>query len=189
MDDAVQRLAQPFDLAALDAEGSTLALVNKMGLILWVNAAWHAFGAANGAKAAAIAPGVGYFEAVQGELRSWALGAATRSMASEGVFESDYECSSPTEKRTFRMRMLPLPGGGLLIEHSLRLEAPHASVGAAPDLANYRNDGGLIVMCANCRKVRRSDKSAWDWVPAWVAAQPERVSHGLCFVCLEFYYR
>jgi hypothetical protein len=189
MDDAVQRLAEPFDLAALDAEGSTLALVNKMGSILWVNAAWHAFGAANGAKAAAIAPGVGYFEAVQGELRSWALGAATRSTASGEVFESDYECSSPTEKRTFRMRMLPLPGGGLLIEHSLRLEVPHADVGAAPDLATYRSDGGLIVMCSNCRKVRRSDKSAWAWVPAWVAAQPERISHGLCFVCLEFYYR
>jgi CheY-like chemotaxis protein len=187
-DDAARNLAKRFDLAALDAEASTMVIVSGGGSILWVNAAWHAFGVANGATPEAIARGVGYFEAVQGELRTWILDAAARCSASGEVFENDYECSSPTVERKFRMRMMPVSEAGLLIEHSLRLESPHTGVAEEPDPANYRSDDGLIVMCSNCRRVRRFDKTSWDWVPTWVAVQPERVSHGLCFVCFKFYY-
>ena len=58
----------------------------------------------------------------------------------------------------------------------------------APEL--YRDRDGTIVMCSNCRKTRRVGVApeTWDWVAALVANQPAGVSHGLCKICLEYYY-
>ncbi|MDQ3034620.1 MAG: hypothetical protein M3Y87_19580 [Myxococcota bacterium] len=56
--------------------------------------------------------------------------------------------------------------------------------------ALYRDPNGMLVQCSHCRRVRRGDPSvtAWDWVPEYVARPQPRTSHGLCAVCLDFYY-
>lgn len=186
----MDRLAHVFDFAELDAGGSTIALLEASGAIAWVSAAWRAFGAANGAAPEAIATGVVYFDAIQGPLRRWFVDAAARCLASGEPFELDYECSSPTTERRFRMRMLPVPEErALLVEHNLRLAAPHAPGTANPFEGAYRDANGILVMCSNCRRARRADRSAWDWVPDWIAPIPPQVSHGLCVLCEQYYYR
>lgn len=63
--------------------------------------------------------------------------------------------------------------------------------GEAPSQASHARYGdanGLVAQCSNCRKVRRADHSAWDWVPDWVKQSPGRTTHGICEVCVGFYW-
>ena len=188
-DDAIAVLARKFDLEALQRDASSAAFVGKDGAIFWVNAAWRQFGASNGADQHAIAPGQNYFEAIRGELGPWFTQVASSCLTSGGAFEKDYECSSTDMRREFRMRMLPIPETGLLIVHSLRFERPHDRE-AQIDLqaSRYISENGFIVMCSNCRRVRHADKTRWDWSPSWLTNAPAPVSHGLCHLCLDFYF-
>jgi CheY-like chemotaxis protein len=187
--DTLEALAKKFDLEALQRDPSPTVFVDGRGLILWVNAAWVAFGAENGAVNEAILPGKNYFTAVRGDLNPWFMQVATSCLSSGGSFETDYDCSSTETKREYRMRMLPIHELGLLIVHSLRVEHAHD-----PELQNdveasrYVSANGIIIMCSNCRRVKRSDEPRWDWVPSWLTNAPVPVSHGLCHVCLAFYF-
>jgi hypothetical protein len=76
----------------------------------------------------------------------------------------------------------------LLVVCSLRLEKPHDAQPGDPAQFRYRNQDRFIVMCSNCRRTRRPGSDTWDWVPDFVAHLPPLVSHGLCKLCLEYYY-
>lgn len=186
--DLLATLAARFDLATLDTESSHIAFIGADGKIVWTNAAWDRFGRANGADPRAIGLGTNYFDAVEGDLNPWLRRVASRCVTSESDFQHDYECSSDSVQRTFRMRMLPIARAGILIEHSPRVETGHPGRPMPADDASYRNAAGLIVMCSNCRRVKRVGNPSWEWVPEWVAREPTRVSHGLCYTCLEYYY-
>jgi hypothetical protein len=54
--------------------------------------------------------------------------------------------------------------------------------------SRYHNEHGLLTMCANCRRTRRSAGIDWDWVPEFLHSPPGRVSHGLCTVCQEYFF-
>jgi hypothetical protein len=45
-------------------------------------------------------------------------------------------------------------------------------------------------MCGHCRRTRRpgSAPEVWDLVAAHISALPPNVSHGLCGICLDYYY-
>jgi hypothetical protein len=116
-----------------------------------------------------------------------------RARASGEVVEHDYECSSPTQRRVFRMRIHPCPSGGFVVVHSLLREAPPGDVACPPLDALYRDARGLVVQCANCRRVRQvaaqaTPGAAWDWVPEYVARMPPQTSHAICRPCADFYY-
>ena len=74
--------------------------------------------------------------------------------------------------------------------HSLAAARTSMARAAAPAWrARYATDGDVIVQCCHCRRTRRSDGSdVWDWVPAWVASPPPETSHGICPLCLEYFY-
>ena len=105
------------------------------------------------------------------------------------AWEHDYECSSPSLRRRFRMRALPVPGlDYAIVSHARLVETPVDDVSAQP-LAAYVSSSGIITQCAHCRRVQRRDGSgAWDFVPELVRAPREDVSHGLCALCLEYHY-
>ena len=45
-------------------------------------------------------------------------------------------------------------------------------------------------MCAHCRHTRSADDpQRWDWVPQYVAEPRTRISHGICPLCLAYYYQ
>ncbi len=102
--------------------------------------------------------------------------------------EYDYECSSAEIERTFRMVVFPAAARFLVVTHSLRIERPHDRPAMAPDDGGYTHDG-VIRMCSNCRRVLAIGASErWDWVPAYVTAMPDNVSHGLCPPCFETFH-
>lgn len=103
-----------------------------------------------------------------------------------------YECSSPTTFRQFAMKVYALANGkGFVVINTLVDSRPHDNrtrVPQLPDRSLYETSDGMIVQCAHCRLVRRADQSRWDWVPAWIEQVPSDTSHGVCEVCLEYYF-
>ena len=104
---------------------SHLAILDDQGRILEVNAAWTLFAHNNGGDDRTCGPGAEYF-------RTCSLSAGCTEAAEgayqgirqvqQGVlprFDIEYPCDSPTEKRWYFMRVLPLQGrpGMVLISH------------------------------------------------------------------------
>lgn len=98
-----------------------------------------------------------------------------------------YQCPTPTHARELELRLYPLRNArGLLAIHSVVWMEPHAAA-IAPESA-YRDASGMIVQCADCRRTRRPDGSAWDVVPAFISASfVPNTSHGLCPTCAPRY--
>ncbi|MEO5823874.1 MAG: hypothetical protein ABIT71_25490 [Vicinamibacteraceae bacterium] len=77
----------------------------------------------------------------------------------------------------------------LLLRHSFVLEAAHdAAVERAAALAERRVLGGLLPICASCKRIQRSD-DVWQSLEAYIQAHSEAsFSHGLCPSCLVSLY-
>lgn len=108
--------------------------------------------------------------------------------ASGDRWEHEYECSSATVFRRFRMSVYPLARDHVLVYHSLIVERPHVEDGCPANDALY-SERGFINQCAHCRRVRKPGAvDRWDWVPAYVSSHISNVSHGLCLRCETMYY-
>ena len=77
----------------------------------------------------------------------------------------------------------------LLLRRSFLLEAAHdAAVERAAALAERRVLGGLLPICAGCKRIQRSD-DVWQSLEAYIQAHSEAsFSHGLCPSCLVSLY-
>lgn len=188
-------LIRRLDLEALDQAPDVVCVLHADLRIAYVNPAWIAFGRANGAQRVWGA-GDRLLDAVPAPLRDFYAEKFSLVLSTGVPWEHDYECSSATSHRVFRLRALPISGGsGLVVMHGLRVERPHGD-GDAPRRAlddgeievAYRGASGLIAQCSHCRRVRRAVERTWDWVPALVERQPKRVTHSLCEVCFAYYF-
>lgn len=192
VDAAFLPLLSPFDLGELDRRGDTAFAVSGSLRLAYHNAAWDRFARENGAPWSPGAWGIGasIVEAIPEVLRPFYDQLFARARNEGAPVDHDYECSTPEAIRKLRMRVYPLPREGWLVVSSFVSEQPTPPVHPA-SAAIYRTEHGLIVMCAHCRRVRRTDASAgetWDWVPGWVARPPAETSHGLCSPCVDHHY-
>lgn len=163
--------------------------------IVYCNAAWDRFALENGGAGLErpLALGRPVMDSVPKVLHAFFEDGYRRTLSSRETWEHTYECSSPSVYRSFRMSTYPEPdGSGLVVVNSLVVAHPHDDAKRppqAPDLGLYVDDFGVLKMCSHCRRVSRVGEPArWDWVPAFVDAPPERVSHGLCGVCVHLFY-
>ena len=159
----------------------------------YVNPAWVRFADANGAPDL-----VGRFLgrsvllATPEALRSYYAAAYWRVIRHNSPWEYTFQCPSATLQRLFRMLVLPLPKGGLLVTSSLVFEAPrHDGVEASEErlAREYTDDHGRVLQCSHCRRLRRSgEDECWDFVPLAVEQPLPVASHGLCSPCACFLY-
>lgn len=182
----------PFHPAALDAEAATIYALDPNLRIRFVNDAWWRFARDNGAPFSeddAAVLGTHVMEPIPPVLRSFYGRLFQRGLERDEVVEHEYECSSPTQRRRFRMQLLPLTAGGLLVVHSPLIEIAQHEPALPRNEAIYRRADGLVLQCSSCRRVRRVDgQRGWEWVPDYVENPPAKVSHGLCAVCSTYYY-
>jgi len=186
------KLLGPDQRIAFDGDVSAICGVSPDLRLAYWNDAWELFARKNGGASVLeqFTLGRSILDAISGQLRSF-YELILRSVAQTGEeFEHLYECSSADLVRWFHMRVLPLgKDGALLFVHSLAVERPRgaAEEDAYLDATDFRGDGGLILQCSNCRRVRRVDPKQWEWHRLFMEARPA-VSHGVCLVCLELYY-
>jgi len=188
-------LLLPFQPEVLDRIPASICAVDGDRRICYLNPAWLAFAVANGASGVPESCGLGknVLFAVPPVLRPFHENMYAQARASGQPVEHEYKCSSSTHQRVFRMRIYPCSSDALVVVHSLVHEKPHSQAPSACLEDMYRDARGMIAQCSNCRRVRRAGTgegigSQWDWVPEYVARMPPRITHGICPVCLDFYY-
>lgn len=177
-----------FESHVLAENASILVAVDPIGHILWVNRAWHDVARRHGISPR-FGPGSSYFDGIAPPLRDFFEERSKNALLTGQPFEQIYECSSDDTFRIYRLRVLPFGSEGLLFEHSLVVESPHHN-GDIADERPYLGAHGIIVQCSNCKRVRREEAegAAWDWVRPWGALSPPNTSHGLCPVCVGYYW-
>jgi hypothetical protein len=159
--------------------------------LAYLNPAWFRFARDNGGHAVLTNWGLGAnaLDAISGPARDLYEREYRRCLESGKPWHHDYECSTAERYRTFHMDVFPIPdGGGLLVVHSPVVDRPHGASRdpLPPDEARYTDADGHVLQCSFCRRVQRVDGSErWDWVPDWVAHQPENVTGGICAPCLQ----
>jgi hypothetical protein len=176
------------------ARDTSFALSEPLDII-YCNSAWDRFAQENGGSQEMQGRSViskNLLDFVTPELRGFYSSLFARARAIGQPVDHDYECSTASAFRLYRMRVYPLaPGHGFVVLNSLRVEHPHDRIARPPDDAIYTDSAGLMHMCANCRRTRRTSPSppdVWDWVPTYLDRNLANVSHGICPVCLEYYY-
>jgi hypothetical protein len=99
-----------------------VAIVHRSGTIMAANKAWKRFARNNGADPSKVSEGVNYLsvcDRATGEqsedAQSFAEGLRSVLFGREERFAMEYPCHSPTERRWFVGRVLPLPQNDLLI--------------------------------------------------------------------------
>ena len=180
----------PFDVEALQTEPSTIYAVGPDLRINFVNDAYAQFARANGARWNESEWGIGtpILDAIPQELRRFHEKLFERAATTGTSAEYDYDCSTATMTRRFRMRVLPCASGALLVVHSLIRETPNEEPSLPPIEALYRRSG-MLLQCSHCRRVQRADDAnTWDWVPAYAEKPQPNTSHGLCRLCCAYYY-
>ena len=113
--------------AILNALPMHIALLDRQGVMITVNATWRRFADANGLTGAACGIGQSYLEfcdSVRADDASDARDAATgiRSVLAglQKSFSLEYSCQSPTDQRWFLMTVSPLAGeppNGAVVSH------------------------------------------------------------------------
>jgi PAS domain S-box-containing protein len=105
------RTSQVLLQSALDALSANIAVLDKNGVIISVNASWRAFAEANGLGWADYGVGRSYLEPLVAASARSAEGAAEATAGIQALlsgqrdsFSLDYDCHSPSEERWFTMR-------------------------------------------------------------------------------------
>lgn len=187
------RLLTDFDIEALQTSSESIYGLWPDLTLAYVNKGWSQFATANeGGEAVAEKWTLGrsILDAIPAALQPFFVSNYARCLREARPWEHRYECSTATHYRQYHMLTFPLgEAEGLLVVNSLRLEEPHSRIPNDPLEELYRNDHGILTQCCHCRRMRRDGiEDIWDWVPAWVANQPPRTSHGICKPCLGFHY-
>lgn len=178
----------------LEAEPAVIYILRPDLRIVYCNLAWDRFAAENHGRNLDRSEILGtvFLDAIPGPLKKFYADAFAEARETGNIWEHDFECSSPELFRLFHMRVLPLSGGHILVENSMRFEESHRRESPlACDKVAYVNEHGILTMCCHCRRTRRigsREHETWDWIPGFLIEQPGRVSHGLCHTCMAYFY-
>ncbi len=195
-DPAFLPLLRGFDVEELDQHGGSVYGLWPDLRLACFNRSWEEFARDNGGEPA-ISTRWGLnssvAEAICEPLRRYYALRYSACLKGMEPWDHRYECSSPFAFRCFHMTAYPLGRReGLLVVNSLVVERPHDVAGVPAHSADdhaYVDAHGDLHQCAHCRRVQRSDTPQfWDWIPQWVEKSPAHASHGICPVCLDYYY-
>jgi hypothetical protein len=186
---------EDFEVETLNKYRGSVCVVDAELRISYVNPAWHRFAKQNGGGpdfSDRWSQGASILDAMQEPIRRYFEQVFEGCLRTRKPFAHDYECSSADLKRLMHAEVLPLRSGrGLLMVHSQRVEEPHTGLLPETETFRYHDADGIAHQCGHCRRMRRSTDDGnelWDWVPSYVSQPPATLSHGLCPICLEYYY-
>jgi hypothetical protein len=183
-------------ISSLENDRDVIFALDRALRIAYCNLAWDRFASANGAPELQRSSQRGrrVLDVIADDLKPFYQSNYENALLNRRPWVHEYECSSPTEYREFRMIAHPTPAGYLVVVNSLLVERPHGEdrIPQAPNPECYRDRAGFTTMCAHCRRTRRVDTpegaSCWDWVPDYLAKPPQDLSHSVCPACMTIYF-
>jgi hypothetical protein len=164
---------------------SIFGLSNDLKLI-YFNKAWFEFSKLNNGEprmSEVFTIGTPIEKAINGKIKDFYLSNYKKVLSDLKVWKHEYECSSPTLYRIFCQDVYPLKNGtGLVVVNSLKTEKVIDN--------KYVDKNDIITQCTNCRKTQRVNNiDVWDWVPDLVYDAQKKVSHSICLICYDYYWK
>jgi hypothetical protein len=186
-----------FDLNTLEADPNSIYALARDLTLNYVNPAWLKFARDNGGESAIsehFTIGTSIAEAFSGPLKTYYLGIYSDLLSTGEVWHHEYECSAENIYRLYHQTIYPLRNkAGLLVVNSLLVEQPHGiglSQATKHLLKTYQEPNGLITGCSHCKRVRRVlTPDVWDWISQWNETVPANMSHSLCPLCYDYFYK
>jgi hypothetical protein len=175
----------PSSFESIERDAAIVFALNRELRIVYCNEAWDWFAQSNGGTALMrpIPHGMCVLEVIPEPLKSRYRVAYLNVFATRRQWVHEYECSSSTVYRPFKMTALQRPEDDLILVANFLLEQrPHDAERRvmAPDPAAYEGSDHSVAMCSVCRKSRPRGGRRWHWVPAYVERPPARIVYGLC---------
>ena len=190
LDETFEGSMSHLDLDGIEGSDDPVFITDDSLIIRGANSAYVKFGEENGLVDVAQVAGLGtaVLEAMTEPARRFYEDAFGQVLSGKGLFQQEYECSSPAAMRRFQLNCYAFPdASGLVFSHHLITESMHdAEVFLlAP---RHVSPEGFIVQCSHCRKIRNWDSdSSWEWVPSVLRHRPGGVSNAFCDLCLDHY--
>jgi hypothetical protein len=175
----------------IEKDPSVTCAIDDGCRFIYCNAQWDAFAAANGAPELTrdSVLGTNFFDVIPAPLKPYYHGVFREARQSDTIVHVDYECSSPDKYRVYQMQLFPLTDtGGFLLVHSLRVCLAHRRKSRDPSESRYLTPEGMVKMCCHCRRTRRAGSETWDWVPSYLNQKSAPITHGMCPICLSYFY-
>ena len=181
-----------FDLDTLENDTSCIYGLTRELTLNYMNPAWFKFANDNDGTSvidARFGVGTPITAAFCEPLRSHYSAIYHGLLRTGQVWQHDFECSSERLYRMYHQTVYPLRNlSGLLVVNSLRIEQAHATRGALADA--YLEPSGLMTACVHCKRVHRKlGAQTWDSVPSWKERMPANLSHSLCPICFDYFYK
>ncbi len=179
--------ALPAVFWASDRTANPACLLTDDLRMVRTNAAWQVFAHTSTDPAHLTwAPGASLLDVIPEPLREFYACGFKTALQTRTPWAHDHDWLTPDQSRTFRMIAYP-QDGFLVVSHAPHVMRPHDRE-AHPAGAAVRGEG-LRTICCHCRSFRApGSTNRWEWVPAWIAQPPARISHGLCPTCSEYHY-
>jgi len=176
----------------LEKDPAIIYVLDQDLRIIYCNETWDRFAEENGGGnlLRPRALGLSVIDLTPSPLKEFFEKAYREALSTGQVWQHRYDCSSPELFRQYHMRVYPnQETAQLVVVHSLVVEGPHSEKKRethTPDKEIYAGQDGIVTICCECRRTCRAGQaSVWDWVPAYIERPPERISHGICDVCLN----
>lgn len=165
--------------------------------IIYFNKAWLEFSKLNNGEpgiSTRFKIGTSIELALNGEIKDYYITNYKKVLQNLKVWKHEYECSSPELYREFYQDVYPLKNGkGIIIVNSLKTERSFNKGEREESTLSekeYLDKDGIITQCTNCRKTRRAnDVNTWDWVPSLVSSIPTNISHSICVICYDYFWK
>ena len=184
------------DLETLESDLHSIYALSDQLKLIYLNPAWFRFARENNGEpviSERYPIGTDFPRAVSRIIRSFYVDHLRSILETGVVWEHDYECSSPELFRIYHETAYPMHDKrGILVMNSLLVETEHTPADGPSPLYEsfYRKPNGLIMQCAYCRRFQRNkDDDIWDWNPEWLRHPPDRISHSLCNICFDYYFK
>ena len=164
--------------------------VDSLDRIIAIEGPWDEFARANGAPGLTRASVLGrsLFDYVDGiEAAELSALLFERARKNSSVSPIPFRCDSPTRRRFLHLALRADTQGHVRCESTLEREEERAFQSLLD--AGTSREGGFVVICSWCKKVRLPDDR---WVeieeaaaPLGLFGPPPQISHGVCEPCLE----
>lgn len=185
------------DFETMENSSHTIFGLSKDLKLIYFNQAWFEFAKQNNGEPniSLLYPiGASFENGISGEIKTFYIENYIKVLSDLKVWKHEYECSSPELYRLYCQDVYPLKNGeGIIVINSLKVEIPHdkkdknKSVLAIKKYVNYN---GFITQCTNCRKTQRpNEPENWDWIPNFVSKPPKNVSHSICSICYDYFWK
>jgi hypothetical protein len=196
-EDTFQFKLDGLDFETIENSPHSIFGLSKDLKLIYFNKAWFEFSKQNNGEpeiSEIFTIGTAFESAINGTIKDFYISNYKKVLRDLKVWKHEYECSSPTLYRIFCQDVYPLKNAeGIVVVNSLKTQRPldnkdHKNVNLLT--TEYADKNGIITQCTNCRKTQRVNNiDVWDWLPAYVYESTKNVSHSICPICYDYYWK